>query len=163
MIFLPDVNIWIALTSNRHVHHSLANEWLKSIDSDQIAFCRISELGFLRLLTNAHVMGKDVLSPVEAWRVYDEWRAYDRVIFLPERTELSEQWRRLGGQISGGPNVWTDAYLAAFAVHAIATVVTLDRKFLPLGKVAINLKTALEMPSEWPTASNQKRLQTLTI
>jgi predicted nucleic acid-binding protein len=65
MIFLPDVNIWIALTSNRHVHHSLATEWLQGIENEQIAFCRISELSFLRLLTNAHVMGKDVLSPLK--------------------------------------------------------------------------------------------------
>ena len=137
MIFLPDVNVGVALTSNRHVHHSLAIAWLQNIDSDQIAFCRITELGFLRLLTNAHVMGKDVLSPAEAWRVYDEWRTDDRVIFLPEPTDFSEQWRRLGGQISGGPNVWTDAYLAAFAILANATVVTLDRKFLRLGNVAI--------------------------
>ena len=136
MIFLPDVNIWIALTSNLHVHHSLANEWLQAIESDRIAFCRISELGFLRLLTNAHVMGKDVVSPAEAWRVYDAWRSDDRVIFLPERAEFSE-WRQLGKQISGGPNAWTDAYLAAFALHAKATIVTLDGKFLPLGQVAI--------------------------
>lgn len=138
MIFLPDVNVWVALTSNRHVHHSLASTRLQSIDSDQVAFCRITELGFLRLLTNAHVMSEDVLSPVEAWRVYDEWRTDDRVIFLPERTDFSEQWRQLGGQISGGPNVWTDAYLAAFAILANATVVTLDRKFLRLGNVASN-------------------------
>lgn len=137
MIFFPDVNIWIALTSDRHLHHSLAKAWLQGVDADRIAFCRITELGFLRLLTNAHVMGKDVLSPVEAWRVYDEWRADDRVIFLAEPSEFSERWRRLGGQISGGPNVWTDAYLAAFAAHANATIVTLDRKFLPLDKVAI--------------------------
>jgi hypothetical protein len=137
MIFLPDVNIWIALTSNRHVHHSPANEWLQGVDSGQIAFCRISEMGFLRLLTNPHVMGKDALSPAEAWRVYDEWRADDRVIFLPERPGFSEEWRRLGEQIAGGPNVWTDAYLAAFALHANATIITLDRKFLPLGGVAI--------------------------
>jgi hypothetical protein len=25
-------------TSNRHVHHSLANEWLQSIETDEIAF-----------------------------------------------------------------------------------------------------------------------------
>jgi toxin-antitoxin system PIN domain toxin len=137
MTFLPDVNIWVALTSNRHIHYSLAKEWLQSIESDQIAFCRISELGFLRLLTNAHVMGKDVLSPTEAWRVYDEWRTDDRVIFLPERAEFSESWRKLGEKIAGGPNAWTDAYLAAFAVHANATIVTLDRKFLPLGQAAI--------------------------
>ena|ERR1700748_2477771 len=129
MIFLPDVNIWIALTSNRHVHHSLATQWLQGIENDQIAFCRISELSFLRLLTNAHVMGKDVLPPIEAWLVYDEWRTDDRVIFLPERAEFSEEWRQLGGKIAGGSNVWTDAYLAVFALHTNATVITLDRKF----------------------------------
>lgn len=137
MIFFPDVNIWVALTSNRHVHYPLANAWLQSVDADRIAFCRITGLGFLRLLTNAHVMGEDVLSPVDAWSVYDEWRADDRVIFLPERKDFSEQWRQSAAQISVGPNAWTDAYLAAFASHANATIVTLDRKFPPLGKVAI--------------------------
>ena len=140
MIYLPDVNIWVALTSNRHVHHFLAKEWLQGIENDQIAFCRISELGFLRLLTNVHVMGRDVLSPIQTWRVYDEWRTDDRMVFLPERAEFSELWRQLGEQIAGGgQNVWTDAYLAAFAVHTNATIVTLDRKFLPLGKVPVKL------------------------
>jgi predicted nucleic acid-binding protein len=82
-------------------------------------------------------LGKDVLSPVEAWHVYDEWRSDDRMIFLPERADFSEEWRRLGNRISGGRNIWTDAYLAAFALHINATVVTLDRAFLPLGNVAI--------------------------
>lgn len=133
MIFLPDVNIWIALTSNRHVHHDRANEWLQSVQTDKIAFCRVSEMGFLRLLTNVHVMGKDVVTPIEAWRVYDEWRSDDRVIFLPESASFGEEWRRVGNQISGGPNIWTDAYLAAFAIDASATVVTFDRAFLSVG------------------------------
>lgn len=96
-------------------------------------------MGLLRLLTNAHVMGGDALSAAEAWRVYDEWRTDDRVVFLPERVDFRELWRRLGGQISGGPNAWTDAYPAAFAVHSTATVVTLDRNFPPLGKAEIKL------------------------
>lgn len=137
MIFLPDVNIWVALTSNRHIHHSLATEWLQGVQTDEIAFCRVSEMGFLRLLTNAHVMGKDVVTPLEAWRVYDEWRSDDRVIFLPERASFNEEWRRVGHQISGGPNIWTDAYLAAFALHAGATVITLDRAFPSVGGAVV--------------------------
>ena len=93
MIYLPDVNVWIALTSNRHIHHAVATEWLQGIEQDHVAFCRVSELGFLRLLTNSHVMGSDVLSPTQAWRIYDEWRTDGRVIFLSERTNFSEQWR----------------------------------------------------------------------
>ncbi|MDT7817595.1 MAG: uncharacterized protein QOJ51_4979 [Acidobacteriaceae bacterium] len=137
MIYLPDVNVWIALTSNRHVHHPIATEWLQGIEQDYVAFCRVSELGFLRLLTNGHVMGNDVLSATQAWRIYDEWRADGRVIFLSERTNFSEQWRQLGNQISGGPNAWTDAYLAAFAGDCNATVITLDRTFRSHGKAAI--------------------------
>lgn len=138
MIYLPDVNVWIALTSNRHVHHAIVTEWLQGIERDYVAFCRVSELDFLRLLTNSHVMGSDVLSPTRAWRIYDEWRTDGRVIFLSERTGFSEQWRQLGNQISGGPNAWTDAYLAAFAGDSNATVITLDRTFRSLGKAAIN-------------------------
>jgi predicted nucleic acid-binding protein len=82
-------------------------------------------------------MGKDVLSPAEAWRIYDEWHTDDRVIFLQERAEFTEVWRQLGKQLAGGPNVWTDAYLAAFAIHGSATIVTLDSKFSALGNVSI--------------------------
>jgi uncharacterized protein len=137
MIYLPDVNVWIALTSDRHVHHPIATGWLRGIEQDYVAFCRVSELGFLRLLTNSSVMGSDVLSPAQAWGIYDEWRTDGRVIFLSERTNFSEQWRQVGNQISGGPNAWTDAYLAAFAANSNATVITLDRTFRSLGKAVI--------------------------
>jgi hypothetical protein len=48
-------------------------------------------LSFLRLLTNVHVMGKDVLSSAQAWGVYDEWRTDDRVVFLTERADFSDR------------------------------------------------------------------------
>jgi toxin-antitoxin system PIN domain toxin len=88
MICLPDVNLWIGLTSNRHIHHARAKAWLEGIEDTRIAFCRITELGFLRLLTNQHVMGEDVLAPRQAWLVYDAWRPEPPVstrasIFLP--------------------------------------------------------------------------------
>src|ERR1700678_690513 len=134
MIYLPEVNIWIALTSD--VHHQIATEWLDGPDHDTVAFCRVSELGFLRLLTNAHVMGKDVLSPAQAWDVYDEWRTDDRVVFLTERADFSDRWRLLGQRIQRGSNVWTDAYLAVFAGDNNAAVVTLDRTFRPMGTAA---------------------------
>jgi toxin-antitoxin system PIN domain toxin len=137
MIYLPDVNVWISLTSNRHTHHQTATTWLHGIENDLIAFCRVTELGFLRLLTNPHVMGSDVLQPGQAWGVYDEWRADGRVIFLSEQTTFSALWRQMANHLSGGPNVWTDAYLSAFAAHCDATIITFDRAFPSLGKAAI--------------------------
>jgi predicted nucleic acid-binding protein len=61
MTFLPDVNIWITLASDRHVHRSSAKQWLDGVTNDRIAFCPIAELGLGRLLTNRHVMQNDVL------------------------------------------------------------------------------------------------------
>jgi toxin-antitoxin system PIN domain toxin len=81
---LPDVNLWIGLTSNRHIHHTRAKAWLEGVEDARIAFCRITELGLLRLLTNQHVMGEDVLAPRQAWLVYDAWRMDPRVDFLAE-------------------------------------------------------------------------------
>jgi toxin-antitoxin system PIN domain toxin len=137
MICLPDVNLWIGLTSNRHVHHALATSWLESLADARIAFCRITELGLLRLLTNRHVMGEDVLAPSQAWFVYDAWRMDPRVDFLAEPPGLSESWRELGEKIAGGPNAWTDAYLAAFAAISCATLITLDRRLNKLGAAQV--------------------------
>lgn len=142
MIYLPDVNVWIALASNGHVHHPAAKSWFQNIGTDQLVFCRITELGFLRLLTNIHVMGEDVLDPAHAWRIYDQLRSDSRVIFLPEQAAFSEHWRASGNQIVGGPNAWTDAYLAVFAIHANATVVTFDLRFRAMGNCAVRTLTA---------------------
>lgn len=32
MICLPDVNLWIGLTSNRHIHHARAKAWLEGME-----------------------------------------------------------------------------------------------------------------------------------
>jgi toxin-antitoxin system PIN domain toxin len=107
------------------------------VGQEKLFFCRISELGFLRLLTNPHVMGSDVLSPAQAWTIYDQWRSDDRIASLAEGTDFNRLWRSSASGIAAGPNAWTDAYLATFAAHSKATVVTLDRKFGPLDSVAI--------------------------
>jgi len=77
-------------------------------------------------------MGPDVLTPRQAWRVYDQWRMDPRVDFLLEPAGFSERWRELGDKVAGGPNAWTDAYLAAFAA-----IVTLDRKLNSLGAARV--------------------------
>jgi len=65
MTYLPDVNVWIALTSNSQVHHVSTKHWLDGVANEAIAFCRASELGFM--LTNRHVMQANELTPSEAW------------------------------------------------------------------------------------------------
>jgi uncharacterized protein len=124
--FLPDVNVWLALASRRHVHAPTCSAWLNSIASDQVVFCRISQMGLLRLLTNETVMGSDVLPSRDAWRVYRSILADERVQFAPEPFTLEQEWRKLTAQDRPTPRIWTDAYLAAFAIAAGMQLVTMD-------------------------------------
>jgi len=49
-ISLPDVNVWIALAAEGHVHHVPAREWFPAQPDASIAYCRITQMGLLRLL-----------------------------------------------------------------------------------------------------------------
>ena len=58
IISLPDVNVWIALAAEGHVHHLPARKWFAAQPTASVAFCRITQMGLLRLLTNSNVMGR---------------------------------------------------------------------------------------------------------
>ena len=70
---LPDVNVWIAIAADRHVHHDFARQWFDSAVAP-VCFCRVTQMAFLRLLTNPKVMGEDSLSPAGAIAVWGEPR-----------------------------------------------------------------------------------------
>ena len=129
MNYLADVNVWLAMALIGHVHQTSAQRWFEDPDIQTIGFCRITQNGFLRLLTNPQVMGANVVSAAEAWRLYDAFCQDSRVRQLPEPPGLESEWRtQAAGQLRG-PNFWTDAYLAAFASAADLTIVTFDRGF----------------------------------
>lgn len=96
-------------------------------------------MGFLRLLTHTSVMGSDVLSSREAWRVYRTILADERIQFAPEPFTLEQEWRRVTMQDRPTPKIWTDAYLIAFARAAAMQLVTLDRAVLSLASEALLL------------------------
>lgn len=132
--YLPDVNIWLALVSRRHVHYSVASQWLDTLSDDEVAFCRITQMGVLRLMTNHHVMGRDVLTQVEAWKMYRRLTSDERVRFLPEPPGIETIWQELTSMRQAATNVWTDAYLQAFSRLSGAQVVSMDRGFARLGE-----------------------------
>jgi uncharacterized protein len=131
----PDVNVWLALTYERHVHHATASEWLKSLESDaQVNFCRFTQLGFLRLLTTSAVMGADgVLTQLQAWKAYDRWFEDGRIFYIDEPKTLENQFRALSQETRASPKDWADSYLAAFAAESGLCLVTFDQA---LGKKA---------------------------
>jgi uncharacterized protein len=124
----PDVNVWIALTLESHVHNAIAARWLAGLGQDSsVCFCRITQLSLLRLLTTQAVMASEVMSQTEAWRVYDRWLEDTRIVFLDEPAELEAAFRTHSRRRGPSPKDWTDSYLVAFASVAELTLVSFDR------------------------------------
>ena len=128
-ICLPDINIWIALSSDRHVHHVAAKSWFFSMPPRSAAFCRVTQMGFLRLISNPKVMADDVVTQRQAWTIYEELLRDQRIFFSSEHSELEPSWKRYSlSSLSGIPS-WTDAYLAGFAQARSWQLVSFDRGF----------------------------------
>ncbi len=72
-------------------------------------------MGFLRLLTNRHVMQDEVMTPNQAWQAYLALRSDRRIGYATEPSELPETWPAFTDGPQSSPSLWTDAYLCAFA------------------------------------------------
>lgn len=127
----PDVNVWFALLVENHVHHAVALRWWQSADNTAaIAFCRVTQLSVLRLLTTAAAMNQQPLTMNEAWGAYDRLFGDDRVTLVPEPTDLEPALRAAsmsGRSASASPKAWADAYLIAFASCLDAQLITFDQ------------------------------------
>jgi toxin-antitoxin system PIN domain toxin len=131
LFLFPDINVWVALTYDRHVHHITARDWFEGLaPTVRLFFCRLTQLGLLRLLSAPAVMGPDqAKSQQEEWKAYDRWLEDERVDFLDEPSGLETQFRALTRLHHALPKDWADSYLAAFAHASRLTVVTFDRAF----------------------------------
>ena len=126
---LLDVNVWVALADRNHVHHGRARRYWDEESGRQVAFCRISMLGLLRLGTNPRVMGGEPFSPAEIWRVYRGFRAIPEVILVPEPADLEQQMAAWSDRSNFAVSAWTDCYLASLAHVTGCRLVSLDRGF----------------------------------
>jgi hypothetical protein len=122
----------VALTYDRHVHHVRARNWFESLaPTARLFFCRLTQLGLLRLLSAPAVMGPDgAKSQPDAWRAYDRWIEDERIEFLDEPGGVETEFRGLTRSPQAAPKDWADSYLVAFAQASRLTVVTFDRAFL---------------------------------
>lgn len=121
----PDVNVWLALASAEHTHRETALNWWEAW-SEPILFCRITQMGLLRLLTTSGAMNGKPLQMRQAWRVYDEFLSDERVVFAPESAGVEARFRFATKKASASPKLWTYAYLLAFAAEADSEIVTFD-------------------------------------
>src|SRR5262245_25126111 len=131
LFLFPDINVWVALSYDRHIHHIAALQWFEALaPTSRLFFCRLTQLGLLRLLSAPAVMGPDqAKSQQEAWKTYDCWLEDQCVDFLDEPSELETAFRTLTRSAQASPKDWADSYLAAFAQTSRLTLVTFDRGF----------------------------------
>ena len=128
-MYLPDINLWLALTFEVHAHHKQAKAWFEEATSDSCAFCRLTQQGFLRLATNPAVFREEAITMNVAWSCYDRLIEDERVYFMQEPEELERAWRRFTSKRVYSHKVWSDAYLVAFAQKTNLKVVTFDQGF----------------------------------
>jgi toxin-antitoxin system PIN domain toxin len=126
---LLDVNVWLALAFDSHQHHQPAVAWFSAAQAESCCFCRVTQLGFLRLATTPRVMTDRALTLQEAWLAYDAFYNDPRVVFADEPEDLEPVWRTYTQHNMFSPKVWNDAYLAALAHAAGFELVTFDKGF----------------------------------
>ncbi len=129
MKYLADVNVIFPLLLSRHQHRRKALEWFDATAAGDVALCRLARLGVLRLLCTGQVMGPDVLQPCSALEALEALEADERIVLLHEPEGLDAKLKMLVVSRATTPNLWTDAYLAAFARVAALKLVSFDRGF----------------------------------
>jgi uncharacterized protein len=127
--YLIDINVWLALTWDLHPQHLPAARWSQSRRNSSLLFCRFTMLGFLRLLTNAKVMGGSTVAVGQALKIYDEWIDDPRVGFASEPSGLDLPFREALEPFVLKPatKAVSDCYLVALAGLTGAHLATFDR------------------------------------
>ena len=137
----PDINVWVALTYEGHVHHAVAAAWFAELPPDApLVFCRFTQLGLLRLLTTQVVMGDEVMTQPQAWAAYDRWLQDPRVTIVDEPPDIEPRFRSLTRRRQPATKDWADSFLAAFATAGGLTLVTFDRGLRTKATSAILLR-----------------------
>ena len=85
-------------------------------------------MDFLRLCTQARVQ-PNPLSPHEAWITYRQFLSLPNIRWLPEPPGLDDRFCALSCAPGFVHHLWTDAYLAAFALATPARLVSFDGDF----------------------------------
>jgi toxin-antitoxin system PIN domain toxin len=126
---LCDANLLLALCYDRHIHHTTALTWLNTQGSGEVILCRTTQLSLLRLLCHAVVMGEEVCMQAQAWVIYDAILGDERFSFYSEPEGVEVLLRMYTQSSLASPNLWPDAYLAAFARAADLQLATFDKGF----------------------------------
>jgi hypothetical protein len=123
--WLLDVNVLLAWLWPAHEAHKAAQAWMFKHRQEPWATCPVTEMGFLRILTNLS-FSPNAPGWAEAIKILRKHtEGSPNHSFWQDSLSLAEMDLRLGSRIKG-PNQITDAYLLTMAVHHKGCFVTFD-------------------------------------
>jgi toxin-antitoxin system PIN domain toxin len=125
--YLLDVNAFIALIDENHIHHQPVTKWFNTPDLEW-AICPFTEAGFLRHATRASTGN---MSMSEATEILEDLAAHPGYHYQP----FSHDWHTLTKPFFKrlqGHNQVTDAYLLGLAVRQGLVLATFDKRILHL-------------------------------
>lgn len=121
MTYLLDVNALVSIGVLEHEFHQRVSKWI-SVSRGKLATCSITELGFVRVLSQTPQYGFDV-SQARSLLLRMKNAPVWNLDFLCDENDISmlPEWARAPGQI-------TDGHLLKLAKRKDASLATLDRK-----------------------------------
>ena len=124
MRYLLDVNVLLAMIDAEHSSHPRVASWIRSLvplKDVELATCSITELGFIRIVTQ---VSPDRFTVPQAVALLQRMRTSPvfRQVFIPDDRPIAglPSWVKTSGQT-------TDGHLAQLARSHGATLVSLDR------------------------------------
>ena len=144
-VWLLDANVLIALTQAAHVHHTEAHRWFGQLPRRRWATCALTQLAFVRLTSNANVVGHAV-SPAEALQALEAMTASSQHDYWADASAPLACATLNSAAVVGHRQV-TDAYLLGLAATRDARLATLDR-----GLVSFAQALGLQRHLEWVSA-----------
>lgn len=125
--YLLDVNVFLALVSENHIHHQLVTTWFNT-PGLRWAICPFTEAGFLR---NATAPRSGQITMSEATAVLARMAQEPGYHYLP----IAADWQTLCSpfftRLYGTKQV-TDAYLLGLALRERLILVTMDKAIMHL-------------------------------
>jgi toxin-antitoxin system PIN domain toxin len=125
-VVLLDVNVLIALADVKHEHHRRATQWFGMQKANGWATCPLSELGFLRIVSNASY-GSGAMPLDQALEYMAEFANMPEHRFVPDSIPAVEATHLSLSMLKGHQQV-TDAYLLALCRKHDLKLATLDHK-----------------------------------
>lgn len=126
---LLDVNVLLALSNPKHMHHEIAHDWFADHHALGWATCAVTENGFVRVLSNA-AAGAGAFRPPEVIDLLRRFCSAKEHVFWPDAVSLTDS-RLFNPSFIRGYRQVSDIYLLGLAKKMGGYLATFDQSIPP--------------------------------